>query len=425
MYFLNRFFISNLSGNNKIIIMKNITLLFFFIGFHFYANSQTIDLIGFYNVNGTMAIASLDGYMIISNGSIVDISDPANPVLNSSYGPAYLEALSILVDDGYVYFGTAMAGDLYIADISNIDFPLHEGYIAFGQDIGVGVYGIAKNDSVLFVVLNYSFCSIDITEKTNPFMLDTLFIEGGSMDVKVQGMYAFVASSLGLTTVDISSPENLQDLNHIGSGYISIDINETYAFLGKGSGGFDVFDITDPLNPSPAFSIPNSEGSCWDIIYRNNHIYIAAEFGGLFVYKLENNTATEMANYNSPGGGQNFSVCLQDSLILLPEYITGVAILQYDSTGTVGINNNTDLKNSFKLSPNPVRDYIHLKRINPANSNSDVRVKIYNSHGTIEDQFIFNGSGYKYDITGYSPGLYYCKISEDGKLAESIKFVVY
>jgi len=405
--------------------MKNIILLFFFISFHLYTNSQTIDLVGFYNVNGTMAIASLDDYMIISNGSIVNISDPANPVLNSSYGPSYLEALSILVDDGYVYFGTAMACDLYIADISNIDFPLHEGYISFGQDIGVGVYGIAKNDSVLFVALNYSFCSIDITEKTNPFMLDTLFIEGGSTDVKVQGMYAFVASSLGLTTVDISYPENMQDLNHIGSGYISIDINETHAFLGKGSGGFDVFDITDPLNPSPAFSIPNSEGSCQDIIYRDNYIYIASENGGLFVYKLENNTATELANYNSPGGGQNFSVCLHDSLILLPEYVTGVAILQYDSIGTVGIGNNTDIQNTFSLSPNPARDYIYLKRINHINSSSEVQVKIYNTKGSIEDQFMFNGSGYKYDITGYSPGLYYCQISEEGKLAESIKFVVY
>ena len=96
--------------------MKNLIPLFFFIGFYLFANSQTIDMIGYYNVNGTIAIASLPGYMIISNGNIIDISDPTNPVLNSSYSFDY--AASIIADEDYAYFGTEMSCNLYIADIS-------------------------------------------------------------------------------------------------------------------------------------------------------------------------------------------------------------------------------------------------------------------------------------------------------------------
>ena len=365
----------NLSGTNKGIIMKNITLLFFFIGFHLFANSQTIELVGYYNINGTIAIASLPGYIIISNGEIVDISDPANPVLNSSYSFDY--AASIIADEGYAYFGTEMSCDLYIADISNIDFPLHQGFLDFGSDIGHGVFGMAKNDTVLFVAIGASFCSIDITDKTNPTLLDTLFISyGQSRDVSLKGSYAFVAHQMGLKVVDISDPEDLQIISSIGSGYNSVEVSETKAYLGKGcsSGDADVFDITDPVNPSPAFSISNPGGTCWDIKTRDNLIYLATDYGGLFIYKMENNTTTEMANYDGPGGGQNFSVCLQDSLILLSELITGVAILQYDSTGSVGIASNTNLQNIFSLFPNPARDYIFIKRMNSINSKSEVYV---------------------------------------------------
>ena len=365
----------NLSGTNKGIIMKNITLLFFFISFHLFANSQTIELVGYYNINGTIAIASLPGYIIISNGEIVDISDPENPVLNSSYSFDY--AASIIADEGYAYFGTEMSCDLYIADISNVDFPLHQGFLDFGSDIGHGVFGMAKNDTVLFVAIGASFCSIDITDKTNPTLLDTLFISyGQSRDVSLKGSYAFVAHQMGLKVVDISDPEDLQIISSIGSGYNSVEVSETKAYLGKGcsSGDADVFDITDPVNPSPAFSISNPGGTCWDIKTRDNLIYLATDYGGLFIYKMENNTTTEMANYDGPGGGQNFSVCLQDSLILLSELITGVAILQYDSTGSVGIASNTNLQNIFSLFPNPARDYIFIKRMNSINSKSEVYV---------------------------------------------------
>lgn len=400
--------------------MKKNIILLLLINSILFSNGQTIELIGYYNINGTIAIASLPGYMIISSGDIIDISDPTSPELISTYSFDY--AASIITEEDFAYFGTEMTCNLYIADISNINFPLHQGFLDFGSDIGHGVFGMAKNDSVLFVTIGASFCSIDITDKTNPAILDTLFITGGqSRDVCLNGPYAFVAHEMGLKVIDVSVPENMQIISSIGSGYISIDLDQTRAYLGKGftAGGIDVIDITDPAHPSAVFSVPNSGGTSWDIKKEDNLIYLAAN-AGLYIYKIENNDAQEMANYLETGG-QTFAVCLQDSLILLSELVTGVAILQYDSTGTVGIKSNMDIDKDFLAFPNPAKDVIYIQN---RYFIENVHVCIYNSQGKIMDVFGLSEDVYRHNISNYPPGIYFCKFKRGGKSLGQTKFSV-
>ena len=331
--------------------MKYIALFVFIFAAALQPNCQSIDLIGFYEINGTSAVASIPGYMIISSGDIIDISDPGNPVLNSNYSFDY--AASIIAEEDFAYFGTQMSCDLYIADISNIDFPLHKGYLDFGSDIGHGVFGMDKSGNMLYAAIGASFCSIDVSDKENPVMLDTLFIaDGQSRDVRIRDNYAFVAHGKGMKVIDISDPAQMVLKTSIVSGYNAIDLGENTAFLGKSTGGADVFDITDPLTPVPEFTIPNSGGTCWDILYDQEHLYMATNSMGLFLYKIDGDGAIEMATYDTPGGGQNFGVALADSLILLPELITGVAIVQYDSLGTVGIDNPDAREVDVRIFPN-------------------------------------------------------------------------
>lgn len=356
--------------------------------------------------------------MIISSGDIIDISDPTNPELISTYSFDY--AASIIAEEDFAYFGTEMSCDLYIADISNMNFPLHQGFLDFGSDIGHGVFGMAKNDSVLFAAMGASFCSIDITDKTNPTILDTLFItDGQSRDVCLKGSFAFVAHYMGLKIVDISDPGNMQIISSTGSGYYSIDLDQTRAYLGKGSGGVDVFDITDPAHPSAVFSVPNSGGTSWDIKKEDNLIYLAAN-AGLYIYKIENNDAQEMANYLETGG-QTFAVCLQDSIILLSELVTGIAILQYDSTGTVGIKSNMDIEKDFLAFPNPAKDVIYIQN---RYSIENVHVCIYNSQGKIMDVFGLSENVYKHYISNYPSGIYFCKFKKRGESLGQTKFIV-
>ncbi len=362
---------------------------------------QTIDQIGYYSKNGVMGLSSKGNYMILNCGEIIDNTTPSSPTLVSQYSFDG-DGFTVFVNGDYAYFGTGMTNDLFIADISNITLPTHKSSIDF--TIGNGVFGMDISNNTLFVALgiNGIICSIDITDKENPVMLDTLLMPGGQCrDVVVQNNYAFAAHAGGLKIIDISDSTNLQLVTSIGSGYNSIDIDENYVFLGKSSGGIDVFEISDPQNPSPAFSIPNTGGRAWDLKYSENHLYLATNSYGLFIYKIEDNKGIEMANFPNTGNGQSFGVCIQDSLVLLSGLQKGVAVLYYDSTGTVGIN-SVPTVNQLKVFPNPAQDFVTIE----TNNLQFNRIKIFNIKGKLVKQIDQNNLTGKLNISDLSGGQY-------------------
>lgn len=362
---------------------------------------QTINQIGYYNKNGIFGLDAKANYMILSNGEIIDNTSPSLPVLISQYSFSG-DGSIVMADNDYAYFGTGMTNDLFIADISNISFPLHKSSIDF--TIGNGVFGMDISENTLFVALGQDgiICSIDITDKDNPIMLDTLFMSGGQCrDVVLQNNYAFATHAGGLKIIDIANSSDLQLISSIGSGYNSIDISENLVFLGKSSGGIDVFEISDPANPLPAFSIPNTGGTAWDLRYHLNHLYLATNSEGLYIYKIEENAGVEMANFPNTGNGQSFGVCLQDSLVLLSGLINGVAILQYDSTGTVNIKTISKTR-QINIFPNPAQDYVMIESGNLHLN----QIKIFDINGRLLKQISPKSSSYGIDISDLPKGQY-------------------
>lgn len=388
-------------------------LLFISLVFSFALSAigQCIDEIGFYNRNGTFGITSIDQSMILSTGEIIDNSDPVNPTLSAQF--SFSGGGSTVITDGdFAYFGTGMTNDLYIADISIISFPIAKGSIDFG--IGNGVFGMGVQNETLFAALGGDgvLCSIDVSDKSNPQTLDTIYFSGGQCrDVAINGNYAFAAAGGGLKIIDITDPSIMDFITSIGSGYNSITLGDNYAFMGKSTGGVDVFDISDAANPSPAFSITNQFGTAWDLTYKDNLLYVATDFGGLFIYKIEENMAEEMATFHRDGNGQSFGVCLQDSLILLPGLVEGVSILQYDSTGFVGIHSSFE-KKELAIFPNPANNFIDV-----SSYNFDLisEIEIFNMEGKLVYTETINETKHRIYISKLKPGEYILKVKTENK----------
>jgi hypothetical protein len=219
-----------------------------------------------------------------------------------------------------------------------------------------------------------------VADEENPYVLDSLPIpDGQARDVVIRGDYAFAAHYTGLKIIDISDPANLAIVSSAGNFYNSVDISGDLVFLGKGlEGGIDVFDISDVYNPAPVFSIPNEGGWAWDIKFHDDFIYLATDFAGLFMYEMSDDTAYEKATFDNIPNGQSFGVCLQDSLILLIGLINGVAILQYDSTGTVDVAENDGLENPL-VFPNPSNGIFSV--IYDISDLPDPLIEIYDAFG--------------------------------------------
>jgi hypothetical protein len=358
---------------------KKYSFVYFLLLIYFLpGKSQTLQQIGYYNVNGIFAMSSKANFMVLGNGQIVNISNPSLPNLTGSLGSSGFNS-SVLVNGNYVYLGTGMSVNLNIADISNPSFPFQVGTLSFPSSSG-GIFGLAKNGNVLYLAAGADgIYSVDISNVTNPVALDTIiFPSGQARDVITHGNFAYVAHTSGLIIVDIINPSAINVIATIGSGYYSIDIDTTnnLVFLGKDPGGIDVFNVSNPTLPVPAFAILNSGGTGWDVKYRDNLVYLATNSGGLFIYKITGGSSVQMANFPNTSNGQSFAVSLQDSLILLSGLINGVAILEYDSLGTTVINERFQ-RNNMVIFPNPASNYFEFD----LNNEDNIEVEIINSDG--------------------------------------------
>ena len=390
--------------------MKKLTAFSVLLSLFMAGFGQAIYQIGYYNQNGLFGLAVKDNYMILCNGNIVDNTVPSTPLLT---GQVTINGLgtTVVVQGDYAFFGTGMTAKLQIVNISNPLFPISAGQLSYNG--GNGVFGMDIKDVTLFAALGQDgiLASVDITDKANPAMLDSIWIPGGQCrDVVIQGDYAFAAHDGGLKVIDISNVSNLAVLTSAGSGYNSIDLGDSLVFLGKSNGGVDVFDVSNPLSPAPVFAIPNANGNAWDIKYRDHHLYLATNSLGLFVYKIDGLTWAEMATFPNTGNGQSFGVELQDSLILLTGLINGVAILQYDSAGVIiGLNDPaTSIPgNTLNIYPNPFYNQICIS----SDDLSIEKVELLDSQGRQVKLESFDPISGKLNLPEIAKGIYLIRIT--------------
>lgn len=377
-------------------------VLLFFSNLSF---AQELEELSFYPINGSFGIASQGNHLYLSNGDIINISDVFHPILTSQVSFSDL-ASSIIIEGDFAYFGTGMSNTVHIADMSNISFPLVVSSHPFLQ--GNGVFGMDIKDDVLFLTLGLGgiVCSMDISDKNSPSVIQTMTIPGGQCrDIVIKNEYAYAAHAGGLKVIDISNPSNMQIISSIGNAYNSIDLEGDLLCLGKNGGGVDIYNISSPINPNPVISIPNSYGTAWSVKIQNQHIYLATDLNGLYVYKLGENDFTEIDQFKRESNGQSFDVCLNDSIILLPGLIEGVSLLAFDTVNIVKTNEMENL-NHATISPNPCQQYVTIN--SPYQSIESV--KIQNLNGELINEFFNVASHHPIDLSFLSSGIYIISI---------------
>ena len=208
--------------------------------------------------------------------TIINISDPLNPVYQSFYyNPSLTWPSAVFVSGNYMYATLSYilgggSGVLHIVDISNPSLPVFKGSL----EHTVGGASINGSQSV-FVSGNYVYITsradrtfeiVDVTDPANPIHKGKLAegVAGAApftlISAVVSGNYAYVVSFNGSTleVIDISDPANSIHTGTLTNGAggakllypTSIVVSGNEAYIASSfDNTMEIVDISDPANP--------------------------------------------------------------------------------------------------------------------------------------------------------------------------------
>ena len=247
-------------------------------------------------------------YAVGDRLEIIDISNPAKPVVKGSYD--IYNGQSIQVVGNYAYVAVAGSGSqvgLQIIDISNPAAPTLKGNY-YTSDIALGVQ-IVGNYAYVVDRLN-GLQIIDISNPAAPTLKGNYDTDGLAYGVQVVGNYAYVADHhLGLKIIDISNPATpilKGNYNTIGFSE-DVQVVGNYAYVADSFNGLQIIDISNPATPILKGNYDTSDNA-HNVQVVGNYAYVA-DNDGLQIIDISNpSTPTLKGNYRTHGYAHSVQV---------------------------------------------------------------------------------------------------------------------
>jgi hypothetical protein len=253
-------------------------------------------------ISNSVFVSGNYAYMGGSYGTIIDVSNPAIPVLADSLGVGGLS----FVSGNNAYY--AFAGGLKIFDVSTPTAAVAKGILYDGEGlppllhypVSVSVAGnyayVASQGSNALEIVDVSTPASPVHKGGLAASLSDPFLVGPS-SVFVSGNYAYLTDyggvngiKGGLEIVDVTNPAspvyqgNLRDgtggalLNYPNSVFVS----GNYAYVASfASNALEIVDVTNPAAPVHKSSLTNGTGGAvlseaWSVFVSGNYAYVAS-----------------------------------------------------------------------------------------------------------------------------------------------------
>ena len=182
---------------------------------------------------------------------ILNVDDPDNVLLASTYQLSQIPQKMLFVKDNYLYI-VSYEGSLYVLDISNKQSPFMKKTISFNKKL----YDLACNENYLFISNNEGGIYIlDITDKGDPVYLNEYKISGVSkvscIAVKDNYLYAATGDTIlkGFSISDITNISETGFSETLPDKIYEMKIVGNYLAIANGTNGAVVYALGDPINP--------------------------------------------------------------------------------------------------------------------------------------------------------------------------------
>lgn len=212
--------------------------------------------------------------------AIVNINDPANPTLETSYN-SFGGIIDFLLEDTKLYLQkTSGFRIVNIEDLTAITT--------------VSAFSSVKKLTKLYKTGNFilisdsefGITSVDVETEASPTLIDHFFLGGIASGMVVVGDYAYVSDSYnGLVTVDISDPNSISVVSTINNnGYVrNIEVKGDNIYVADIWNGTRVIDKTNLLSINLLTSIHKNNITNDIEAGTNNYIYTADSDNGISV----------------------------------------------------------------------------------------------------------------------------------------------
>ena len=254
--------------------MRNIILLFTIVCIAVTANADLlaqdrsgVEQVGriynYWRAASDIAVQGNYAYLAarISGLQIVDISNPEDLSIVGYYDDNPSTSKKVCVSDNFAYLEDEEDG-LLVIDISDPQNPYQVG----ACDTLTKIADMFFSDDYIYVV-EYKWRDgglgvIDVSDPTNPHLVSYLVTPGEALDVFVVGDYVYIGEEPiwrdfqryggGLRTIDISNPENPEEVGFYRTGedydIFDLSVSGDYAYLACYY-NLKVVDISNPANP--------------------------------------------------------------------------------------------------------------------------------------------------------------------------------
>lgn len=251
------------------------------------------------------SIAYIAGY---NSFYVLDISNIQSPQL---LGSVYGKLDGICQHDTIIYgVHSSSPGNLRIINIVEPQNP-----VIISNNLNLPIYSHADiefSDFHVFITNSSHFWSINVSDPTNPVVIDTLMVEDHSNKIYIQNDMAIINnSSSGIKVIDISDPVHLSSMGYYDTPGLceQVVVNNSIAYVAGGYSGLHIIDITDNTNPNLVSSF-QTYSLAQGLDVSDDFGYLADGYAGLDAIDISNvfDPLLTGTYFNGIGGSDNVSI---------------------------------------------------------------------------------------------------------------------
>jgi hypothetical protein len=257
---------------------------------------------------------------------IINISNPAEPLLFSKYEPENLIINDVDLKNDYVYCATNLG--LEIIDITDIYNPVQSAQISIGYSKSIRLH-----DSTIYLGTNTSGLIIyDVADPSSPTELGQYNSISIVNDIFIDNSVAYVAADIeGVEIIDVSNPSNPSNIASITTAKaLGVDVSDSTLAIADYTGGVLLYDISTPSSPSGLDTILTSSYTAYKLKFQSDSLFVALGDEG-----IKEINVTELTNVTLYGsfndGGTALDIFVAGELYYCADRVESFEVLGRDS----------------------------------------------------------------------------------------------